>query len=223
VTFQVEVGLTWQILPVPQNSNAAHLTQVSPPSPQASLEVPDSQFPALQHPFLQLDGPQAIGSLQVPCWQVWPEPQATQAPPPVPQAVTSVAPPKLQLWPLQHPLVQVAGEHPEVQTPFAQTSPDLHVAQTAPSVPQAPSSLPELQTSPAQQPFGQEAAVQTHVPSTQAWLLEQLVQSAPPFPHLLALGRLTQAPLSQQPVGQVEALHPVAGVSQTPPLQTWVG
>jgi hypothetical protein len=144
-----------------------------------------------------------------------------QAAPPVPQAVTSVAPPKLQLCPLQQPLMQVEGEQAALQSPFAQTVLPVHAWQDVPPVPQAALSLPGAQLSPWQQPSGQEAALQMHFPSAQAWLLEQAMHGFPPLPHLAAVGDATQTPLSQQPVGQVAAVQLVEGVSQEPLLHTW--
>jgi hypothetical protein len=214
VTFQVELGFTWQ-LALPQYSKVEHLAQVAPPDPQASLAVPDSQAPALQQPFLQLEGPHAIGLLQVPCWQLWPLAHCWHAAPPVPHAVTSVAPPKLQLCPWQQP-GQVAAEQPAPHCPFAHTSPLWHCLHAAPPLPQAASALPLAHEVPAQQPPGHDFAVQAHLPATHSWLEAQAAHGPPPAPHLLAVAGLTQVPLSQQPSGQLAALHPVEGVMQLP-------
>jgi hypothetical protein len=61
---------------------------------------------------------------------------------------------------------------------------------------------------PLQQPLGQEAALQTQAPPEQAWPLPQVVQALPPVPQALADDDVWHWPLlSQQPLGQVDALH----------------
>jgi hypothetical protein len=140
------------------------------------------------------------------------------ATPLTPQAVTSVAPPKLQVWLLQQP-GQVLAEQPVVQLLPSQTSVAPHFLHTMPPEPHAPTSLPAWQASPAQQPV-QDFVVHVHFPSTHSWLEPQLVQAAPSLPHCAPDGVLMHAPLSQQPSGQVVASQVGGAASQVRSLHT---
>jgi len=110
--------------------------------------------------------------------------------------------------------------------------------QAVPAPPQAAAWSPGWQTSPAQHPVGQLAALQTHEPPTHCWpapqaafaphlqlppaqlsavVVLQALQVAPAFPHCSAVG-LVHWPLLQQPLGQL-----VGSQMQAPPLHTWPG
>jgi hypothetical protein len=70
----------------------------------------------------------------------------------------------------------------------------------------------------SQQPFGQELALQTHLPPLQVWPLAHAPQLAPPVPQVPMLCALctTQVVPLQQPLPQEPALQ-----THCPPLQAW--
>ncbi len=175
--------------PVPQ-VHAPDVEQVSalvgsqamhaePLVPQVISELMSQTAPA-QQPVGQFAGMQP---LQTWFMQVCPVGQVWHADPPVPQAVIPV--PGRQLAPEQQPFGQDvplqmhwpplqscpephAAPLPHVHTPPVHPSPVLpHATHAAPAVPQL---LAEgvSHTLPLQQPLGQEAALQTHWPPTQA-------------------------------------------------------
>jgi hypothetical protein len=87
--------------------------------------------------------------------QVCPEPQATQATPPVPHAASLSAPTAMHVAPLQQP-AQLPGPHAGLQAPPWQVLVPVHAthAEPAPAEPQAPFvSLPRVtQVLPLQHP-----------------------------------------------------------------------
>jgi hypothetical protein len=83
---------------------APHLTQATPPVPQALLAVPGWQVFPSQQPFGQLP---ALHCWQVPFTHVVPFGQFTQATPPVPQALLAV--PGWQVFLSQQPLLQTVA------------------------------------------------------------------------------------------------------------------
>jgi hypothetical protein len=173
----------------------------SPPVPHsdAHWEAVWRQLPLLQQPLGQLVGVQA----QAPFWHAWPLgqgapvlpqthaplvqrsavlPQATHAPPLEPHAVRVVPATQVPLE-QQPPLQRLVGLQAEVQVPL------LHASSAGQSV-----SVLQPQTPLAKHTWP-------------AVLVVQLTHGAPPLPQVVALA-VWQAPLlSQQPVGQLVAVH----------------
>jgi hypothetical protein len=223
--------------------------QTAPPSPQLP-KVGATQAPPLQQPV----GHDSASHTQLPPLQLVPAPQAalvpqrhppaaaqlsarvtsqaTQAAPPVPQAMADPA--VVQVEPEQQPPEQLdelqSAHAPAAQDPFAQ------VWHAAPPVPQAVMLLPGRHVVPEQQPPGHEVASQTHAPpahrapvgqaapapQTQAPAAEQAsavrshrVQAAPAGAQAVS-DRGRQVEPAQQPVG-----HDVASQTQLPPRQRW--
>ena len=119
-------------------------------------------WPLAQQP-LQLMLPQ----LQAPLLQVWPDAHMPQALPAEPHAVVDCADsathrPCESQQPFGHE-VGLQTQRPAV----SQAWPVAHAAQAAPAVPQAAAAWPALGTQVPfdwQQPFGQDAGVQAHLP-----------------------------------------------------------
>jgi hypothetical protein len=152
-------------------------------------------------------------------------------------------PPSPQYWPVAHagPLPQL---HAPPLHPFARVG--LQGAHAAPLIPHALAVGGATQVFPLQQPFGQEAGLQTHVPpSAHAWPVAhadpvpqrhapvaqlfavvalQLAQTAPPLPQLPNAVPVTHAPPLQQPVGHVDELHTQVPPSHAEPTphEAWV-
>lgn len=111
-------------------------------------------------------------------------------------------------WPLFLSHSWFAPQAAQVAPPVPQDEPDC--AAYASQVPVGP---------PAQQPVGQEDALQTHIPvvASQVWPVPHGLQAAPPTPHAVGPG-VTHCPLAlQQPVG-----HEVASQTHFPcELHSW--
>ena len=92
-----------------------------------------------------------------------------------------------------------------------QVCPLLQLAHAPPPVPHALTEVPERQTFSEQHPVGQVVALQveleTHWVPLQACPLPQVAHAPPPAPHALVVRPGWQTPPSQQPSGQVVALH----------------
>ncbi len=199
-----------QLLPVGQ------LTQLDPLRPHLLL-LGTLQIDAEQHPLGQLLGEQAIVT-HCPPMHFSVVKQATQSPPPVPQAPSS--PPARQ--------APIGSRHPPharvTHRPLSQRCPAVHVRQNLPRVPQDSSRLLAVQVPSArQQPFGQRQTTPPSLPASttagapQTWLVHTLVPShraqLPPIaPHATRSVPVWHSPLaSQQPSGQVEAEHGASG------------
>lgn len=149
---------------------------------------------------------------------------------PAHEALSQTQPPATQRWPALH-----AAFVPHLQPPAAQLSPAWPQAtQAAPPVPQ-PAAVGVVQTFPAQQPRGQEAASQPHRPPLHAWPAEhaapapqrqvpsdahesasaglQTRHAEPWLPQVARPFVLHVWVASQQPVAQLPAL-------QLPPVHT---
>jgi hypothetical protein len=75
--------------------------------------------------------------------------------------------------------------------------------QEAPSLPHAPSALPDWHAPlPSQQPFGHDAGLQTQTPLAHSCPAPQATHGFPSLPQLLASGGLTQVTPLQHPVVQ---------------------
>ena len=222
---QVAVELAWHTpleqhplgqLPGPQPLQAlptqvcgeGQLWHAPPAAPHAAVWVPAWHWLLAQHPVGQL----AALQMHAPPTQRWPAPQAgvlpqlqapvlqlsevaaSQAAHAAPAAPHCAAEGVTHWLLLQQPLVQLVASH--TQAPALQRNP-------------AP------QAGPAPQPHA--PAVQESVAS-----FRQEVHTAPPRPHAAWVGTW-QAPLKQQPLGQLSALHPsqVPPVQAPPPAQLW--
>jgi len=181
-----------QVLP-----EAAQSTQALPPLPQAALAPPPSHLLFLQQPLLQVDGPQDEGpppvQVRVMLSHFLPKAeQSEQAPPPLPQAVTTL--PGWQVLFLQQPVLQLEGPHegvPPVHLP-AEASHFLPEAaqlrQPTPPLPHTESVLPVRHMPALQQP-AHLPGPQVWLPPEHAWFLHvflawaQLEQVAPPLPQ----------------------------------------
>jgi hypothetical protein len=123
----------------------------------------------------------------------------------------------------QQPVGQVVALHAlTLQIPDMQLSPDGHTMHEPPPVPHAAFVTPGWQTpAPSQHPLGQVIGLQAgpvHTPPVQLSLGGHVAHAAPPDPQNPVVVPGSHSPdLSQQPVGQLEALH--GGGWQLPALQ----
>jgi hypothetical protein len=179
-----------------------------------------------QHPVGQVD------ALQTERWQKPDGHDArrplhvTQTLPPVPQSEI-VLPDWQTSCASQHPSghvwkLQVAPWH----TPPTHASAGPHAAQDSPPVPQSFSVIPVWQTSAvSQQPVGHVVGLHVeawHEPVLQVSPGEHAVHAFPSVPHALVIVPDSQKPkASQQPIGQVDALH--AGPVHVPVEQESLG
>jgi hypothetical protein len=134
--------------------------------------------------------------------------------------------PFTQRWPLAH----AAPVLPQVHVPLL-----VQVSAVAPHVPHVPPAVPQVvrvwasHTPLLQQPFGQEVALQVHVPPTHAWpcahslpppheqepelqpferVVSQAAHAAPAVPQVLSvLGVMQVTPPWQQPLAHEAALQ----------------
>jgi hypothetical protein len=235
--------------PTGQVSVPEQALQAAPTTPQAEVEVPGRQVVPEQQPLQE-----AESQVQLPFTQCCPaaqgpllphahapavqrserRPQATQAPPLIPQVVTVAA---LQVAPEQQPAGQMAEVQP-LHTPPVQVCGLGQVSQAAPPAPQADGEVPAWQLLLEQQPTGQDVASQTHLPAEQRWpaahapvlpqwhvpspseqLSErfgsQTTQPAPKMPHAFTEGEMQALP-AQHPVGQE-----LASQTHLPSKQRW--
>jgi hypothetical protein len=198
------------------------------PAPHA-LPAPHRQTPAVQR-------------------SVDPE-HGAQAAPPVPQAVALCAACWVQAPALQQPVGQLVASHthvpaahrwplaqaleaPHRQAPAAEqlSAVALHAAHAAPPVLHCVTVGGLTHAEALQQPFGQLAALHTHVPATHAWPTAHALpaphrqlpfvqpsevaglhamHTAPAVPHCESEGGVTQAPFEQQPAAQLAAVQPL--------------
>jgi hypothetical protein len=189
-----------QVVPLQVGGAQAPFTQTLPPLqamqaapavPQAVLVGGDTQFPLLQQPFGQLVAPQV--AVQAPAVQLSPAGQAWQVAPPVPHWLAVGG--EMQVVPAQQPFgqlaaVQVPPSAGGVQTPATQVLVPVQAVQVPPAVPHWLLVGGEMQVVPAQQPFGQFAAVQlppsaggVQTPPTQVSPPVHAVQAPPLIPH----------------------------------------
>ena len=88
----------------------------------------------------------------------------------------------------QQPFGQVVALQAHFPAAVSQVCPDAQAAQAAPAVPHAVVDWPAwARQAPFvwQQPFGQEAGVQAHLPvASQVWPDAQAAQAPPPLPHV---------------------------------------
>lgn len=143
--------------------------------PQPSEGVPqvapsDAQVAGVQPP-------QTLGVPPPP--HVWGAVQATQAAPPLPQAVVVLPGWQVPLL-SQQPFGQLLALH--AQEPFAQVWPDAQVTQAAPPVPQCLLVLVRQVPLLSQQPLGQLVAEHTQVPPAHVC---PCAQACPHAPQLL--------------------------------------
>lgn len=118
---------------------------------------------------------------------------------------------------LQQPPVQAVGSHLHVPPPM-HSCPKPQVVQLPPPVPQY-AALGAWQVPPAsQQPLGQDAALQTQTPLTQAWPVAHTAHVPPLAPQWFAL-EVSQPPLSQQPLGQEWASQTHAPLEHSVPVR----
>ncbi len=217
-------------------SPGGHGRQALPPVPHAVVLVPDSQLPRLsQHPLAQVVALHVVPRHD-PLVHVSPGGQATQLAPPLPQAVV-LFPSTQAPTPLQQPAGHVAALHGgSSHIPALHESPGGQAAHDTPPVPHAPVVVPVSQNpSASQHPPGHVMGSHTtpvQVPAVHESPGGQGKHAAPPVPQAEVLVPVSHfPPLSQQPVGHVDALHvlpwqdPVVHVSpggqaahKTPPL-----
>jgi len=167
--------------PLLQAWPVAQAMQAAPPVPQVA-EAEVWHWPLLsQQPF----GHDAASQTHLPCaLHSWWVAHAAHEPPLAPQAVLDAV---TQAPFEQHPL-QLAP--PQVQAPLLHAWPDEQAPQAFPPEPQALVDCADEATQvpfASQQPFGQEAGVQTQVPEVpQVCPLAQLPHAAPAAPQLPA-------------------------------------
>lgn len=156
------------------------LVQAAPSAPQVSKVGGAMQSLPLQHPDGQVV---ALQLEQAPASQGTPSSQGSQAMPPRPQASSVV--PERQVVPSQHPVqdtesqtqaparqrwpIAQASPSPQTQAPVSSQVSErvaLQLVQRLPETPQVASDG-DSQVFPAQQPSGQEVALQTQVPPSQ--------------------------------------------------------
>jgi hypothetical protein len=197
--------------PAEQESPGGQGKHAWPPVPHADVLLPFSQRPK---PSQQPDG--QVAALHVVPWHepivhVSPVGHATHVLPPLPHEV--VLPPDSQIAPLQHPVGQVAALHGiGWQLPPLHVSSGGHTVHALPPRPHAPVTEPDSQKpSASQHPVGQVVAshpAPLQAPPAQESAGGQGRHALPPVPHAETLSPGSHFPeLSQQPVGQVEALH----------------
>ncbi len=148
----------------------------------------------------------------------WPEAQAAQLLPPVPQ-YWLVSPGWHVLVPSQQPDAHELESQTHWLLPL-HSWPVAHVAQVPPPVPQYADVLPGSHVSPLQQPDAHEFESQTHVPVvlSHLWPESQAAQALPPFPHWprVSLESATHVPLLQQP-----SEHEVVSQPHWPEAHAW--
>jgi hypothetical protein len=226
----------------PSATKAVHDVHALPEMPQvpgdgasqlAPAQQPDAQLAAVHEVHVlftqfccagqgeQLDPPEPQAPLDVPARQVLFEQQ------PLAQDVPSqMQAPFTQRWPLAH----AAPVLPQVHVPLL-----VQVSAVAPHVPHVPPAVPQVvrvwasHTPLLQQPFGQEVALQVHVPPTHAWpcahslpppheqepelqpferVVSQAAHAAPAVPQVLSvLGVMQVTPPWQQPLAHEAALQ----------------
>jgi len=191
-----------QVWPVAQELHAA------PPVPQVCvLEVWQRPFLS-QHPFGQEDALQT----QAPFVQAWPLAHGAHFAPAVPQVWIDGGEWHCLLS-SQHPLGQ--DELLQTQAPFEHALPVAHAVQAAPPVPQV--WTPESWQTPflSQQPFGHDAASQTHAPCALHDCFAAHGTHAAPFaPHAVG-DAVVHWPFAQQPA---QLMLPQL---QAPAAQVW--
>jgi hypothetical protein len=186
-----------------------HATQAAPFAPHCAAVGGVTHDVPLQQPVGQSVELQ-YGTQLCPVHSL-PALHATHAAPPVPQSALAV--PGWQL-PLvsQQPAGQVVALQPH--TPLMHSAPVAHAMQAAPPTPHSVFNVPATQDVPSQQPVVQFVQSPAH-----CWLVHSLpalhaTQAAPPLPHFGAAVPGWQVPLaSQQPVGQLLALHAASSSS----------
>jgi hypothetical protein len=182
-----------------------------PPLPQAAVAVPSSHTFPLQQPFGHVADVQLAFVTQRPAEQACPPPQLEQVPPALPHADVEV--PSSHTLPLQQPVGHVVALQLDAvtQRPEEQLCPPPQLVHEPPPLPHADVEVPSSHTLPLQQPLGHVDAEQlelaTHRPALHTWPLPHSTHCAPPVPHDVTLGDVSQSPNLQQPVGQVLALH----------------
>jgi hypothetical protein len=122
-----------------QNSHHLQEPQTAPLFPHCESLVPAWHAPLAQHPFGQLEGPQA-GLLQVPLMHCSPVLQTAQVPPFLPQAEVELPP--LQVLPEQQP-TQVVGPQVVEQAWETHFSVPLQTLHAAPPLPHALCCVPD--------------------------------------------------------------------------------
>jgi hypothetical protein len=209
--------------PLWQTCPAVHAAQTAPLLPHMPLVCPPvpKQVLPLQHPAMQLFGPQAEG-WQLPFWQRFAPVQAAQATPPEPHCALLSLASGTQVLPTQQP-AQLAGPQVGVQVPTWQVSVPVQAAQATPPRPHWVlfSPLTGMQVVPAQQPV---QLVESQLPASgvpESWL--------PASGWPLSLTPLSGEPESGgPPSGEPESVAPASppppsgAFWQTPEMQDWV-
>jgi hypothetical protein len=138
--------------------------------------------------------------------------QLEHAAPPCPHELLSMPSSSHEPSGLQQP-AQLPGPQAVVHVWFWHFWPDAEQSEQAPppDLPHAVSESPGTHLSPWQHPFGHVAGPHgcaSHLPALHVWpRFTQFKQSAPPVPHAVAWFPNAQMSPTQQPVGQLEALH----------------
>jgi hypothetical protein len=226
-TGLVEVRPRPQVLPLGQQVPlvvqlwpAGQAVHIAPPAPHsdAHWEVSATQFPLLsQQPLGQVVALQT----QVPFTHAWPAAQAAQVVPMAPQVVAlcdakGTQAPLLVQQPLEQqvlPQIWLFGQQEKLKLLPTQVLPLAQ--QTPPTAWLGQTGLVEVRRRPQVLPLGQQPL------AVQVWPAGQAAHAAPPAPHSDAHWEVSgrQLPLlSQQPLGQVVALHTQAPFTQAWPL-----
>ena len=182
---------------------APHATHCPPFAPHAAADA------VMQTPFAQQPAQLMLPQLQPPLLQVWPVAQVPQALPPAPHAAVDCADCATQRpCESQHPFGHDVGL--QTQVPAApHACPLAHAAHALPAAPQVVADCAANATQVPfawQQPPGQDAGVQAHLPvASQVCPPAQAAQATPWLPHAWLVAGTHSPPALQQPVQLVRS------------------